>query len=354
MVSLKKIRNLIKQYKNRNFRNEVTKEKSQKYLFRDEKITTREKTWNIFRKNGERISPFMRFLQEKVYISPKISQNQQAYLKYIGIFLISASLYIILYSPYFLISPSKVLIEWLDEWIDISVAYRSIEDMYGQNIFFINEEEIANSLKKYQKNISLIRIDRLYPNNIKILISGYPIIFSVNMPSIANKYWGMTENGILIPREEKTTALYPVIYIDESLNEDLSLDYKEIMKASEAQIMKKTLELFTNTWGHLPIESVIYLRQENEIHIVLKNKTRIFLTLQDFTKKTWEKWTYNYLRLQLISLKTFIENKNADIEKWIYYYIDARIPWKIFSCQDKTICKKNMESVYPWIIASYE
>lgn len=111
MVSLKKIRNLIKQYKNRNFRSEVSREKSQKYLFRDEKITTREKTWNIFRKNGERISPFMRFVQEKIYISPKITQNQQAYLKYIGIFLISASLYIILYSPYFLISPSKVLIE---------------------------------------------------------------------------------------------------------------------------------------------------------------------------------------------------------------------------------------------------
>lgn len=187
--------------------------------------------------------------------------------------------------------------------------------MYGENIFFINEAEIANSLKKYQKNISLIRIDRLYPNNIKILISGYPILFSVDIPSIANKHWGMTENGVLVPREEKIASLYPLIYIDESLNDDLSLDYKEIMSESEAQVMKKTLELFTNTWSHLAIESVVYLRKENEIHILLKNKTRILLTLQDFTKKTGEVATYNYLRLQLISLKTFIENKNPEIEK---------------------------------------
>jgi cell division septal protein FtsQ len=93
------------------------------------------------------------------------------YLKYIGLFLIFASSYILLYSPYFLISPSKVLIEGLDEGIDISVAYRSIEELYGENIFFIDEAKVALSLKKYQQNISLIRIDRLYPNNIKILLS---------------------------------------------------------------------------------------------------------------------------------------------------------------------------------------
>ena len=167
----RKIQHLIKQYKNRKFRSSITEEKNQKYLFRDEKIETRKKTWNIFRKNGERVSPFTRFIQDKIYISPNITQNQQMYLKYIGLFLIFASSYILLYSPYFLISPSKVLIEGLDEGIDISVAYRSIEELYGENIFFIDEAKVALSLKKYQQNISLIRIDRLYPNNIKILLS---------------------------------------------------------------------------------------------------------------------------------------------------------------------------------------
>ena len=104
-------------------------------------------------------------------------------------FLISTCIYIVAYSPYFLISPSKILIEGLDEGIDTPIAYRSVEDLYGKNIFFLDEKEVADSLKKYQKNISLIRIDRLYPNNIKILLSGYPIIFDVTIPTVRDKKW---------------------------------------------------------------------------------------------------------------------------------------------------------------------
>lgn len=111
MVSLKKIRNIIKQYRNRSFRTAVAEEKSQKYLFRDEKIEARKKSWNIFRKNGERISPIGRFIQDKIQISPDIRRRQESYLKFIGLFLISACIYIIAYSPYFQMSPSKVLIE---------------------------------------------------------------------------------------------------------------------------------------------------------------------------------------------------------------------------------------------------
>ena len=84
----------------------------------------------------------------------------------IGIFLILASTYILVYSPYFLLSPSKVLIEAEDDGIDVSIAYRAIEDLYGKNIFSLDEEAIIESIKASQKNISQVRIDRLYPNNI--------------------------------------------------------------------------------------------------------------------------------------------------------------------------------------------
>lgn len=171
MVSLTKIRNYIKQYKNRNFRASVVKEKSQKYLFRDRTPENTRGKWSLFRKGNERLSPFSRFLQDKIHITQTLVSGQEYYLKYIGLFLILACIYIVAYSPYFLLSPSKVLIEGVTDGIDVSIAYRSIEDLYGKNIFLINEQEVARTIKKYQKNISLIRIDMLYPNNLKILLT---------------------------------------------------------------------------------------------------------------------------------------------------------------------------------------
>ncbi len=354
MVSLTKIRNLIKQYKNRKFRTSTQKEKNQKYLFRDRLPETTRWKWNIFRKDGERLSPFSRFLQDKIQITRDITSNQEYYLRYIGLFLIWACIYIIVYSPYFLISPSKILIEWLDEGIDTPIAYRSVEDLYGKNIFFLDEKEVANSLKKYQKNISLIRIDRLYPNNIKILLSGYPIIFEVTIPSIREKKWWMTENGILIPEDHlEKTPQYALSYIDTNLNNDILLDYRELLGESEAQVIKKTIDLFSETWADLPVGNIIYLKKENELHIILKNKVRILFTLQDFTKKSWEAQSYNHLRIQLLSLKRYIDSYRQDIISGKYIYIDARIPGKIFSCRDPWICNKNLSIIYPEITLEY-
>lgn len=74
------------------------------------------------------------------------------------------------------------MIEALTEDINISLAYRTIENLYGKNVFLIDEPEIAQSLKKNQRNIKEIRIDRLYPNGLKILLSGYPILFDITFP----------------------------------------------------------------------------------------------------------------------------------------------------------------------------
>ncbi len=92
-------------------------------------------------------------------------------MKGIGAFLIIATLYILFYSPYFLLSPSKILIESLDETVDVSIAYRSIESLYGKNIFFIDQKTTAKAIQADQKNITSIRIDHLYPNSLKIILS---------------------------------------------------------------------------------------------------------------------------------------------------------------------------------------
>jgi hypothetical protein len=97
----------------------------------------------------------------------------------------------------------------------------------------------------------------------------------------------------------------------------------------------------------MPIEKVAYLKRENEIHVLLKNKVRILFTLQDFTKKTGESENYNHLRMQILGLKTFIDTYTSDLLQAKFTYIDARIPGKIFSCREKDICIKNLTTIYP-------
>jgi hypothetical protein len=62
--------------------------------------------------------------------------------------LITLSGYIIFLSPYFKISPNNVLIEAMGDGIDMTIAYRAMEDTYGKSIFFLDETDTALILKK--------------------------------------------------------------------------------------------------------------------------------------------------------------------------------------------------------------
>jgi len=102
-------------------------------------------------------------------------------------------------SPYFRVSPSNVLLESKNSGIDINIAYRSIEEIYGKSIFLINEEDIALTLKKSLKNLSHLSINKLYPNGVKILMTSAPIVFEARIFGF-EKTWLMTNNGVLIPK----------------------------------------------------------------------------------------------------------------------------------------------------------
>jgi hypothetical protein len=118
---------------------------------------------------------------------------------------------------------------------------------------------------------------------------------------VKEKKWGMTENGVLVPKDTIDEAQrYMLKYVDNSINSDILLDYRELIRESESKILKKTIDFFAETWSDLPISSMTYLNKENELHILLKNNTRILFTLQDFTKKTGEIQSYKHIRMQLL------------------------------------------------------
>jgi hypothetical protein len=48
----------------------------------------------------------------------------------IGLILIFLSVYIVIFSPYFKISPNRVIVEAMSPGIDIAIAYRTLESTY--------------------------------------------------------------------------------------------------------------------------------------------------------------------------------------------------------------------------------
>lgn len=102
-------------------------------------------------------------------------------------------------------SPSHVLMEAENAGIDLSLAYRSIEDIYGKSLFLLDEEDVALTLKKSLKNLSHITINKLYPSGVKILMRSSPIRYDASIYGI-EKTWDMTDNGVLITKSQETMS----------------------------------------------------------------------------------------------------------------------------------------------------
>jgi hypothetical protein len=89
----------------------VQEEKKQKYLFRDDVVGKYQSTrGGVFARQKKAIAPFTSNIFQSVHAWK--SKIQESYtLAYIGAFLLILSGYVIVFSPYFKVSPSQVLLE---------------------------------------------------------------------------------------------------------------------------------------------------------------------------------------------------------------------------------------------------
>jgi cell division septal protein FtsQ len=60
-----------------------------------------------------------------------------------------------------------------DDLVNIDLAYRSIENIRFKPMIFIKKEDIKNYIMSHQPNIKDISINKIYPSNIKIILSSY-------------------------------------------------------------------------------------------------------------------------------------------------------------------------------------
>lgn len=80
MAFLAKIRNYIKRYKNRDFRTSIKKEKQGKYLIPSITDKNPRGRWKGFKKQTKRLTPFSRFVQDKISTAQNITRNKERIL----------------------------------------------------------------------------------------------------------------------------------------------------------------------------------------------------------------------------------------------------------------------------------
>lgn len=90
----------------------------------------------------------------------------------IGMFLIVAGVYLLFFSPYFLIKKINVVRQ--DDLVNPSIVYKSIEGFRYTSIFFVPLYKIEESIKKHQPHISFLKIKRIFPDTLQIVAESFP------------------------------------------------------------------------------------------------------------------------------------------------------------------------------------
>lgn len=253
----------------------------------------------------------------------------------IGLILIGASIYILIASPYFEISPNRTIIEraLTDNYSDVNIAYKAIEPLYGKSLWTLDKAEVRDMIRGLEKNVEKVDVSHSLPNSLKIIIESSPPKYTVEFPGPGRSYL-LSENGILIPNRNKENQLPRLQIYSTELLESSFLDYKEAVNPAAMGRIHDVSHVFSVDFSSSVITSEVYYATENELHLLLENGTRIMFVLD------------NSLEKQLLSLKLALEQTPGLLSSPENTYIDARTVGKIFVCKPADQCKKNLIKIY--------
>lgn len=344
-----KIKSYISKWWAEQWKKEIKNEKKKKYLFEvnsKDIVFKRSRNNTIFHSQKNKITAFSRFIQEKI-VTEDILKTYGYIMSIIWLILIFLTVYIVVFSPYFKISPNQVMVEALSPGVDIGIAYRALEWVYGDSIFLLDEANIAKKLKLHLKNIASVSIDRIYPNGVKVLITGTPILFDTTITGITDKKWWLSNNWVFVPEDHlsEIKTKYHLNITSQNLVSDLFLNYKQWIEEYNMSIITKIYEIFSTEWSDIKLARSSYFAWENELHINLESGTKIIFALQDYSDVQNGSIPKNIFD-QLITLRTYIIKNHSKITDGSIEYIDARIPGKLFVCSEKEQCKKNLILIY--------
>lgn len=322
---LKQLKKKYKKLKNRDFYRKIESEKSRLY-FRWEQLDF-----------NSRKNKFQIFSLSKKYIN-FVRYNNNKYIPYyfaIGAFLILWSIYIFFYSSYFAIQ--KIYIERTDELSNINIAYKAVWDYYWNSIMLTDENEIKDKIISYQKNIKTVDVRKMLPDSIKISITSYKWAFNTQM---FGRDYIVSNNWIFIPIKNSSKLKFATIHFKDPDTLGI-IDYKEILSWDDIKSIQTLLAKINWSLLDIKIKDLDYFPVERELHI---------------NSDSWTKYIFDIawnLDEQVSKTKAFLD-KNKDTLWSKIIYMDLRIIWKIFYCDEteKNSCYSNLKRIYNYNITN--
>lgn len=318
---MKILKKLEKKYKNF-FKNKTFQKELKKYK---DSIYFKEKSQTKYRSKRNKFKLFEKRLQ---------FENTFTQIKWLNLYyfiiwfvLILSSLYIVLFSDYFSVKNIDIIKN--DSWVNINLAYKSVEDIRYSPLIFTDKKEIKQKILSFQPNISNVEISKILPNNLKIILTSFDKLFYFENDW---KKYEILENWSVIPTS--TIQKENIIKI-KWLSLYWFIDYKIIFDWATLKSIFNALNYLKENNSFVQVKELTYYLKEYEFHILTQDNITI---LFDLTKD---------IKPQVEKLDIFYKNYQNQIKAWITY-IDLRIEDKLIYCpEDKyKICKNNLDSVY--------
>lgn len=279
---------------------------------------------NIFKKRKKNI--VFKWKQNNHFHS--IKKNLKLYL--LGFILFTlCTIWFIVIGPYTRVENIKILKK--DNLTNIDIAYKSINPIRWKSIFRVNKEDIKKRLLSYQHNIKNIEIKATLPNNLKITLESYKQAFYT---TFNGKGYIITENGTLIPSKDSNSTKSLIVRNHLQNNTNKFVDYKQIYSPENIKKIQKLVTKLEENIVNLKIKNIVYYVIEREVHI--ENESNILLfSLEDDINTQIEKTA-------IFHKQHFSLNTNG------LYYIDMRVPNKIFYCtrKEQNTCEKHLKRIY--------
>ena len=303
--------------KKRLFQEQIKKERSKLHLHRQKSPLS--KTQSNTRKKHQQLH--IHFTTNNVFIK----------ILYVLILIASVcGIWFLLNGTYF--SIQTITIKAPDGIWDINIAYKSLDELRGKNIFLSNKSDIISSVQKYQTNIAHISITKHIPNSLTITLYSYPIVAHADFWN--NLSYAITSNGVAIPQRKslwENDALKLTI-INTSINNVSINEYKNVVDIPSLNIILQLHQWFNDNFLDKNILNILYYQVENEVHIVGENESRyIFDIGRDINE-------------QIKKLAVY-ESKNPNTSS---VYIDLRITEILYDCttDNTSQCRKNIVNIY--------
>lgn len=322
---LQKINKIKQKINNIKFKNQVKQE--QKKIFID--TIESDKKWKF---NKKRKSIKFNF--------PKIENSfiRNNFKKVIlGSFLFIILLMILsLFTPVF--SVKKINIEIKDDnynLIDLNIAYKSVDYFRNKNLILIESQEIFDQITNYQKNIIEVEIDKLiFKRELNLKIKSSKALFY----TIINwKKYVITENWVFVNTNDKIIKDLQEIRVQLSQKNTNFVEYKQVLNKTYLEKITKIRKNIEQNILWLKVKNIFYFEKEREVHFDINNELKIIFDINVEDVEEQEKKIIVFSK----------EHKNI-IKDDSIYYIDLRVPNKVYYCEKEFIwsCQKNLKTIY--------